>query len=143
MKKMSIENKKILVIEDEPAIGELCRRVLSSEGFKVDIVVNGKAAQGMIAKRKYALFLLDIRMPVMTGKELYEWLQEENPQLASRVIFTTGSVVSGATQIFLKQTGRPSLPKPFTPDELKSAVIKALEQIQSKNDGRTGQHINR
>ena len=63
--------KRILVIEDEPAICALCQRALSSEGFKVDIAVNGKEAQDMIEKRQYDLYLLDIRLPVMNGKELY------------------------------------------------------------------------
>ena len=126
--------KRILVVEDEPAICELCRRVLTDEGFEVDIAVNGKAAQDMIEKRQYHLFLIDIRLPVMTGKELYQWLQKKHPQLVNRVIFTSGSVVSGDTQIFLEQTGRPSLPKPFTPDELKAIVRESLKQIEEQTE---------
>jgi DNA-binding response OmpR family regulator len=119
--------KRILVVEDEPAICTLCQRVLTREGFEVDIAVNGKEAQDMIEKRQYDLYLLDIRMPVMTGKELYQWLQEKHPQLISRVIFTSGSVVTGDTQSFLEQTGRPSLPKPFTATELIVIVRETLK----------------
>ena len=71
MKDFSAGVKRILVIEDEPAICELCRRVLSGEGFEVDIAVDGRMAQEMIAKRQYDLYLIDIRLPVMDGKELY------------------------------------------------------------------------
>ena len=122
--------KRILLIEDEPAICELCQRILTREGFEVDIAINGKVAQGIMEKQQYALYLLDIKLPVMTGKELYQWLLKENPQLISRVIFTTGSVFSGDTQNFLEQTGRPILPKPFTPDELNTIVRKTLEEIE-------------
>jgi len=45
MKNFSATAKKILVVEDEPAIYELCRRVLTDEGFEVDTAVNGKVAQ--------------------------------------------------------------------------------------------------
>ena len=120
--------KRILVIEDELAICTLCQRVLTREGFEVDIAVNGKEAQDMIEKRQYDLYLLDIRMPVMTGEELYQWLQEKHPQLISRVIFTSGSVVTGDTQSILEQTGRPYLPKPFTPAELIAIVSEVLRQ---------------
>ena len=122
MKTPESDVKRILVVEDEPAICEICRRVLSSEGFKVGIAANGKVAQGMLEEYEYDLFLIDIRMPVMTGKELYQWLQEKHPQLAGRVIFTTGSVISGDAQSFLEQTGRPALPKPFTAAELIAIV---------------------
>jgi CheY-like chemotaxis protein len=66
----------------------------------------------------------------MTGKELHQWLKEKHPQLANRVIFTTGDVMGGDTQIFLEQAHRPFLPKPFTPDELKAIVKEALKELE-------------
>ena len=124
--------KRILVVEDEPAICELCRRVLTDEGFEVDIAANGKVAQDMImiADKKYGLFLFDIRTPVMSGIELYQWLEEKHPQLASSVIFATGSVTGKDTTTFIEQTGRPFLPKPFTPDELKAIVRETLKEVE-------------
>ena len=130
MKTTDANVRRILVVEDEPAICDLCKRVLSSEGFEVDIAVHGKVAQEMLKKKQYDLCLIDIRLPAMTGKELYQWLKEKQPQLASRVIFTTGDVMGGDTQIFLEQASRPFLPKPFTPDELKSIVRETLKQLE-------------
>jgi len=129
MKNISVAVKRILVVEDEPAICELCQRVLTGEGFEVNIAVNGMVAQDMIVKKQYHLFLIDIRLPIMNGVELYQWLQENHPQLASRVIFTTGSVIGEDTTAFLEQTGRPFLPKPFTPDELKAIMRETLRQL--------------
>jgi len=118
--------KSILVVEDELAINDLCRRVLTGEGFEVDIAVNGQAAQGMVEKKQYDLCMIDIKTPVMNGEELYQWLKEKHPQLANRVIFTTGDVMGGDTQSFLSQTDRPCLPKPFDSEELKAAVRETL-----------------
>ena len=124
MENSGLSARKILVVEDETAISDVCRRVLTSEGFEVDVAVNGKVAQDMIEKNKYYLLcLIDIRTPAMNGKELYQWLKEKHPQVANKVIFTTGDVMGGDTQSFLEQAARPFLPKPFTPDELK-AIIK-------------------
>ena len=129
MKSPNISAKKILVVEDEPSISDVCRRVLTSEGFKVDIAVNGKVAQDMMGKKEYDLCLIDIRTPKMNGKELYQWLKEKRPKLTNEVIFTTGDVMSGETQAFIEQSGKPFLPKPFTPDELKAVIREASKRV--------------
>jgi DNA-binding response OmpR family regulator len=118
--------KTILVVEDEAAIREFCRRVLAGEGFEVDIAADGKVAQNMLKKRQYDLHLLDMKMPVLGGKELYRWLQETYPGSEARVVFITGSVVGEDTQSFLRQCGRPWLSKPFTANELKAKVVENI-----------------
>jgi two-component system NtrC family sensor kinase len=131
---MSINNKKVLVVEDEPAIGHICRETLRAAGLIVDIASDGKAAQKKIEKERFDLYLVDVRMPEMSDIELCQWLHEKYPHLADKIMFTTGSVMGGETMRFLEQSGRPVLLKPFTPDELKSAVMKALKKIEKKND---------
>ncbi|GAI06395.1 unnamed protein product [marine sediment metagenome] len=129
MKNAGAGVNRILVVEDEPAIGQLCLRVLTGGGFEVDIAVNGKVAQALLGEKKYDLCLIDIRIPLMPGKELYQWLEEKHPKLASRVLFTTGDVTVGDTHAFLELAGRPFLPKPFTPAQLKDIVGETLSQI--------------
>ena len=130
MKNIGADAKRILVVEDEPAVSDVCRRVLTSEGFEVDIAVNGKVAQDMLEAKQYELCLFDIRTPTMDGKELYQWLKEKHPQMTSRVIFTTGDVMGGDTQSFLEQVGRLFLPKPFTPAQLKAIMRDALKEVE-------------
>jgi DNA-binding response OmpR family regulator len=120
--------KGILVVEDDASIGNMCQRVLTREGFEVDIAVTGQLAQDMIEKKQYDVCLVDIRTPQMSGAELYHWLQEKHPQTTNRVIFTTGSLIGEETQMFIRQSGRPFLPKPFTPDELTEIIEKCLRQ---------------
>ncbi len=115
------------MVEDEPAIGNMCQRVLTREGLEVNIAVNGRVAQDMIEERQYDICLIDIRTPKMNGTELYKWLQKKYPQLANQVVFTTGSLLDEKTMAFIEQSGRPFLPKPFTPDELIAVVRKALK----------------
>ena len=92
--------------------------------------VNGKVAQDMLEAKQYDLYLFDIRTPVMDGIELYQWLQEKHHQQAGRVIFASGSVIGEDTRIFIEQSGRPFLPKPFTPDELKAIVTETLKEVE-------------
>ncbi|HUU64969.1 MAG TPA: response regulator [Dehalococcoidales bacterium] len=130
MKNSITHARKILVVEDEPAICDVCYRVLSREGFEVDIAVNGKLAQDMIEKKQYDFCLIDIRIPAMNGEGLYQWLQESHPTLADRVMFTTGDVMDGDTRSFLEQTARPFLLKPFTPSEVKAMAREASKEIE-------------
>ena len=130
MKNSGAGTKSILVVEDEPVICEICIRVLTSEGLKVDIAANGELAEAKLQESRYDLILIDIRTPIMNGKELYQWINEKYPELVSRVIFTTGDVMGGDTQSFLETAGRPFLPKPFTPDDLRTIVRETLRQLE-------------
>jgi len=120
--------KRILVVEDEPVIAAVVKRVLTAMGLEVDTVTNGMEAQDIIPKKHYDLYLVDIRTPAMNGKELYEWMKQVLPRVAEHVIFTTGDLITGDTETFLKQSGRSFLPKPFRPDELKIIIDKALKE---------------
>jgi DNA-binding response OmpR family regulator len=130
MKNSSAGAKKILVVEDEPAICQVCLRVLTGEGFEVDIAVNGGVAQDMLREKDYDLCLIDIKTPVMNGKQLYQVIIGKHPKLANGVIFATGDVIDGYTQRFLELASRPFILKPFTPDELKTIVKETLKQME-------------
>jgi CheY-like chemotaxis protein len=119
--------KKILVVEDEPAICQVCLRTLTAEGYEVDIAVNGAIAQDMLAEKDYDLCLIDLRTPIMNGKELYQHILDEHPGFTGKIIFTTGDVLDEKLASLLNGSKRPYLPKPFTPEELRSIVKEALE----------------
>lgn len=120
-------SKRILVVEDEPSICQVCLRTLTAEGFEVDIAVNGAIAGKMIGEAEYDLCLIDLRTPIMNGKELYQFIREKYPDFKGKLIFTTGDVLDEKLASMLKGAERPYLPKPFTPDELRSIVKEALE----------------
>ena len=65
----------------------------------------------------------------MNGEELYQWLRERHSPLTERVAFTSGDTLSGDTQSLAEQAGRPFLPKPFSPEELRAVVREALRVI--------------
>jgi len=115
--------RKALVIEDEPVIARVCQRILTVEGYHVDIAVNGMIAKKMVNEEKYDLFLSDIRTPEMNGIEFYWYLKKKHPELANRVIFTTGDVLSDDVKTLVtKEPDVTLLPKPFTPDELRVLI---------------------
>ena len=118
--------KRILIVEDEAVIGNICRAVLGAEGFDVHVTADCRAAQEMINRYHYDLFLIDILIPEMSGKQLYQWLLKKHPRLSNKVVFCTGVAVEGNIKKFLEKSGCPVLLKPFSPDELISIIQEAL-----------------
>jgi DNA-binding response OmpR family regulator len=127
----SIVRIRILSVEDEPSIRQVCRRTLTGQGYQVDFAQNGLAAESMLMKADYDLLLVDIKTPVINGKQLYRYIKRRYPELAGRVIFTTGDVINSDTQNFLEEAGCPFLLKPFSPDELKALVGENLRRLQA------------
>jgi signal transduction histidine kinase/GAF domain-containing protein len=114
--------RSILVVDDEPAIQDLLVELLSREGHRVDTAGSGSSALGKILKGTYDLIISDMKMPGMSGAELYDRLSSERPEMARRVVFTSGEMVSSTTEAFLRRTGSRTLLKPFTIDELRGVI---------------------
>jgi CheY-like chemotaxis protein len=127
---MEIKNnrKRILAIDDEPVISRVSLRVLKSDGFEVDIAGNGLVAKEMTGKTDYDLYLCDIRMPEMNGMEFYEYLRQVHPGCETRVIFVSGDTMNNEVRTFLSGKKNLFLVKPFTPEELRTVIQKALKQ---------------
>jgi CheY-like chemotaxis protein len=71
--------RKILLVDDEPAIRQILLRILAGEGFLVRTASNGEEALEIANVTKFDLVLLDLNMPVMDGWETFEHLSTENP----------------------------------------------------------------
>lgn len=122
MKNASGFKRLALVIEDEPLIGRVCQRTLQREGFDVDLAANGLIAADMADRKSYDLYVADIRTPEMNGMTFYRHVEETRPEIAGRVIFTTGDILSSEVRAFIEETHPGFLPKPFTPSQLRKAV---------------------
>jgi DNA-binding response OmpR family regulator len=113
----------------------VCLRTLTAEGREVDIAVNGAIAGKMLDEVDYDLCLIDLKKPIMNGKQLYQVIVEKHQKLIGGVIFTTGERADVSTKHFLESAGRPSLSKPFTTDELQNTVQETLNQQARTNSG--------
>ncbi|HUQ79987.1 MAG TPA: PAS domain S-box protein [Gemmatimonadaceae bacterium] len=113
----------MLVVDDEPAIRSAIMRYFVGLGHSVDAAGTGAEAHALLETRRYDALLLDLRMPDTSGDAIYRELLERDPTHASRVVFLTGDVQSDATQRFIQESGRASVMKPFTFDELTRVVL--------------------
>ncbi|MBI4862693.1 MAG: response regulator [Candidatus Riflebacteria bacterium] len=115
---LDLAGKRVLVVDDEEGILEFCSLYLRGYKLEVDYCGDGSEALKLIGNHAYDLVLLDLRMPQMGGRELFEKLSAENPSQAGRVVFMTGDSSDEATVEFLDRSGRPYLLKPFQIDAL-------------------------
>ena len=118
----------ILVVDDEPHIQHYMRATLERWGHTVEVASDGTYALERALAGTFDVIICDLRMPHLSGREMYTKLARQDPRVAERIIFATGDTVRGDTLQFLEQLGRPYLRKPFTLAELRAALGHARKQ---------------
>ncbi len=76
-----MENKRILIVEDEKRMREIYSRLLRAVGVEVVEAADAWEATEVLIREKVDLVLLDLRMAEVDGKEMFEVIQELNPDL--------------------------------------------------------------
>ncbi|MFI5354054.1 MAG: sigma-54-dependent transcriptional regulator [Desulfobaccales bacterium] len=123
-------NKHVLVVDDEEAIRNGIAQVLSRLNLKVATAAGGAPALEMMARRPYAIVLLDIKMPDLDGVEVLKRLRQDYP--GTEVIMITGfPTIQGAVEC-IKHGALDYLVKPFRIDDLEAVVQKALDNLEQR-----------
>jgi DNA-binding NtrC family response regulator len=120
--------RTILVVEDEPTLRSLVRKVLERSGYAVIEASSGVAALELCGKTKphIDLLLTDMVMPDgISGMQLAETLKGQNPGL--KVIYTTGYSAELMGKDFQIEEGVNFLQKPYPPQKLVETVRNRLE----------------
>ncbi len=104
---------RVLVVDDEASVRVSLQRYLAGKGHDVETTASGEDALVRLKASKYDAVIVDMRMPDLSGEQLFERLRSNDPAHAERVIFTTGDLVNEQMRRFLDGTGRPCVPKPF------------------------------
>jgi two-component system sensor histidine kinase/response regulator len=120
--------KRILVVDDEPAITRLIKLNLESDGA-YEVLTENKGSQAIEAIRRHRpdLVLLDIMMPDKLGSEIAAELQED-PQLRDiKIIFLTAMLRKAEAEAALHKIGNQlMIAKPVSKDELITAIEESL-----------------
>jgi two-component system, cell cycle sensor histidine kinase and response regulator CckA len=120
---LGAEGQRILVLDDEPLIGDFLVGAL--EGNLVDVTVDGTEALKRAVDGNYDLVLCDLRMPRMSGIEFYNELGRRRPDLIKAFVLMTGAAVDEELARFLATDKVPVLRKPFDMGELKQVVSRS------------------
>lgn len=128
-----METQSILVVDDEPGITMLCRRILTRAGYAVETFTDSRAAFGYLAQHPIDLLLVDIRMPEVDGFEVIEHTKRLQPDAAVLIMTGYGTVETAIRA--LRQGVDGLLLKPFTQGgELLTAVEQAFVDNRRKRD---------
>ena len=127
---MDYSHIRILVVDDEAVIREGIARVLTKEGFLIKAVASGREALQELSRNAYNVVLLDIKMPDMDGLDVLKALSEAEEHSHLEVIMVTGYPEINTAVQSIKQGAFDYLTKPFTPEQLKLTIRKALEHKQ-------------
>ncbi len=119
---------KILVVDDEPVIRSYMERFLRREGHDVELVDNAEAALDKIPGSHFDVILMDIKMPVMNGIELYRKIRKMNGALSRRIIFITGDVLAADTRAFFSKYKPAYISKPIDKDRLRKELSQIMER---------------
>ena len=103
----------VLVVDDETALRNALLRFLGRRGIRGEGVSDGAEALRVLQQREFDVIISDVRMPGMSGRELLERLQRDRPDLVPRVVFSTGDTFAPDTAALLKESGVPTVTKPF------------------------------
>jgi DNA-binding NtrC family response regulator len=120
---------KIVVVDDEPTIVLMCRRVLEGQGHSVHGFTSTQAALGQLEADAADLLVVDYKMPELNGLEFIQraWVLRPGLRVVMITAHGTREVISRATQ-----SGVSSIVlKPFTPTELARGVAEAVGGTES------------
>ncbi len=137
MKEKKNIKTKILIVDDEEAIRDGCRQILSKQGYQVDCA--GTAAEGLKLALKdiYDAILLDVRMPKMSGLDILKKLKDEE-FISAKIIVITGYATIPLAVEAMRYGAVNFLSKPYSAEQLREAVSEAL---QGYNDAENNKDI--
>ncbi len=124
--------EKILIVDDETDVLDLCKRILETQGYNVISTNNGYEAIEYAHTENFDLLLTDIKMPGLNGLEIAQMLKDYDPGIICVTMtgFSTMDMAINALKLGIDEF----ILKPFTPKELSHAVSKALEKERLRKE---------
>ena len=123
---MSDPSAQILVIDDDKVMRDACYQILSRQGYRVEMAPNARQGLALLEKISFDAVLLDLVMPDIDGLETLKRIRGIDPE--SEVIIITGYGTIQSAVESIKAGAFHFLSKPFTPDDLRQVVSRALEK---------------
>jgi DNA-binding response OmpR family regulator len=119
---MALQPPRVLLVDDELAVRAALGRFFTKRGWTVVDAEDGERAKAMLEQSfedaAFDLMICDLRMPRLSGVELYEWLARTRPLLLDRLILSSGDLSMRDTADFLADVRCRLLHKPFELHEL-------------------------
>lgn len=130
------DNKKLLLIDDDPNLILLVKDYLEFRGYNVDTAENGREALEVLDNIVPDMIICDVMMPEMDGYSLVKHIREEPTTNRIPVLFLSAKGQSQDKVKGLNEGADVYMSKPFEPEELVAQVESSLKQIKRWEQGR-------
>lgn len=119
---------RVLVVDDERTLRTTLAALLEDR-YEVVLADSGAAAFALLSQdRAYDAILCDLMMPEISGMEVHAWVQDEAPELLSRMVFMTGGAFTRNASDFLEQVQNRHLEKPFEVESLVEVLDRVIRR---------------
>src|SRR5437660_8756683 len=122
----AVTMERILVVEDDRAVQRALKRLFETEGFAVEVRSDGQSALDAFHAGPPSAMVLDLRLPLVSGRDVCRRVKQEAPQLPIIVLSAASDV---SDKVLLLELGADDyVTKPFSPRELLARVRSALRR---------------
>jgi len=121
-----MDKKAILIVEDDPTVGESIRHLLKKKGYAIRLASNGKEALHLFRQGMVDLVITDLVMPKMDGIELLEAVKALKPETEVIVISAQGTIEKAVQA--MKLGAFDFIEKPINPKVISLVIERALEK---------------
>lgn len=118
---------RILILDDEPIVGERLKKLLEKDGYEVESFVEPMTALQRLEEKPFDIVVSDIRMRDMDGIEVMNAVRQKSARI--KVILITGYATLELARESLTKGAYDFIAKPFKSSEIRSTIQKAVEAL--------------
>ncbi|MBN1206689.1 MAG: PAS domain-containing protein [Myxococcaceae bacterium] len=125
----SVQGKRVLVIDDEPGVASVMRRIIG-RGNEVVVSNSGREALALLERdTDFDRIFCDLMMTDLTGMDVHAELAKRHPECLSRLVFMTGGGFTERARSFLQSFSHPRIDKPFEPELIRRLVAQSPPRL--------------
>ena len=130
-----MKNTRLLLVEDDPNLGDILSEYLSLKGYDTVLCKNGSGGYNTFLKQTFDMCILDVMMPIMDGFTLAQKIRDTNEQIP--IVFLTAKSLKEDKLEGFKKGGDDYITKPFSMEELQLRIDAILRRCQQQTVAKT------
>ncbi len=123
---MMAEKKDVMVLDDEPIVGDRLRPALEKDGFNVEVFTDSSAALERLKEKTFAVLVTDVKMRGPSGMDVLRFVKENAP--GTQVIVITGYATIETSHEADALGAFQFVPKPFKIQDIVKLVTKSSKR---------------
>lgn len=123
---------ELLILDDEPLVGQRLKPALTREGYRVEIYTDPKEAVARLEEKKFDIVVTDIRMEELDGLQVLETVIQKSPD--TKVIMITGYATLEMAHESLDKGAFDFIAKPFRIGKMRETILNAARALEAGRD---------